>query len=237
MMVTSTGRTSGRKTGKISPALSLLKLPGRQSFTASFTVDGGMGQPGDSGAWVYSEERRELCGHILAWSDALNVAYIAPMEVLFENIKSRLGAREVRLPAEVPFAHPSLVDGARQSASLAENKKNAPVSTTALTNKIADLHINTSSTATLSQERERARTISRSSSHREEGSPKSAASARRSRADTVPRTQSPTQIPVQLPTPPADAKCARRDVYEYKLASDAPTKRRSGPPIAGIVPS
>lgn len=239
LMVTSTGRTSGRKTGKISPALSLLKLPGRQSFTASFTVDGGMGQPGDSGAWVYSEERRELCGHILAWSDALNVAYIAPMEVLFENIRSRLGAKEVRLPAEVPFAPPSLVDGARQSTGLAENKENAPVSATALANKIADLHINTNSvpTAALSQERERARTLSRSSSHREEGSPKSAASARRSRADTVPRTQSPTQVVVQLPTPPADAKCARRDVYEYKLASDAAAKRRSGPPIAGIVPS
>lgn len=242
LQVTSTGRTSGRKTGKISPALSLLKLPGRRSFSASFTVDGGMGQPGDSGAWVYSEERRELCGHILAWSDALNVAYIAPMEVLFENIRTRLGAKEVKLPAQVPAAPSTVASGQKEQASLAEDKENTPVSATALVNKIAGLHINTNtiSSATLSQEQERARTLRRSSSsasHRDDASPKSAASARRSRADTVPRTQSPTQMAGQLPTPPADAKCNRRDVYEYKLVGDGTGRQRQGPPVAGVVPS
>merc|ERR1712070_1133080 len=82
--------------------MSLLKLPGRTSFSASFTVEGGMGIPGDSGAWVYSEERKELCGHILAWSDSMNLAYIVPMEILVDDLRNRLGAKEIRLPAQIP---------------------------------------------------------------------------------------------------------------------------------------
>ena len=226
--VSCTGRTSGRKIGKISPAMSLLKLPGRRTFSASFTVDGGMGIPGDSGAWVYSEEKKELCGHILAWSDALGQAYIAPMEVLFEDLKERLGATEIRLPAQkaqpaLAEVIPELVQQSSTSTmestkkgktSTEDNKENIPSKDTSLTSRMAGLQINTF------EARERARTLTRPSSkasHRDEDSPVSATSAtaraQRSRAETIPRTQSPTQ----LPTPPSDAKCLtqRKDVYEY----------------------
>jgi hypothetical protein len=54
--------------------------------------------PGDSGAWVYSPTNRQLCGHVLAWGDKSKTAYIAPMEVLFEDIKETLGAETVCLP-------------------------------------------------------------------------------------------------------------------------------------------
>jgi len=54
--------------------------------------------PGDSGAWVYNPTNRQLCGHVLAWGDKSKTAYIAPMEVLFEDIKETLGAETVCLP-------------------------------------------------------------------------------------------------------------------------------------------
>ncbi|KAK5078651.1 hypothetical protein LTR64_002934 [Lithohypha guttulata] len=231
LQVTCTGRTSGRQVGKISPALSLLKLPGRRTFSASFTVEGGMGLPGDSGAWVYSEEKRELCGHILAWSDALNIAYIAPMEVLFEDLKVRLAAKEIRLPAqhtEMTTQESTTTTSNLHAKSTVINRPKLPPSLTQqqqqqhpnpnLTSKIASLQINTTTTSALTDARERARTTSRpssKSSHRDEASPMSAgsASARRSRAETVPKTQSPTQ----LPTPPlgGDTKYARKDIYEF----------------------
>ena len=54
--------------------------------------------PGDSGAWIYNSSTLQLCGHVLAWSNQRKVAYIAPMEVLFEDIKRRLNADHVCLP-------------------------------------------------------------------------------------------------------------------------------------------
>src|SRR6201999_3367713 len=39
-----------------------------------------------------------LCGHVLAWGEKSKTAYIAPMEVLFEDIKRTLGAEGVVLP-------------------------------------------------------------------------------------------------------------------------------------------
>lgn len=243
LQVCCTGRSSGRKVGRISPAMSLLKLPGRQSFSASFTVEGGMGVPGDSGAWVYSEERRELCGHILAWSDALNMAYISPMEVLFDDLKERLNAKEVRLPAQSPQSAsvdiiPELVQQESSStiestkkgkSNIEDNKEN--ISSIQLAGKLSGLQINTASAA---EARERARTMSRSSSkasQRDETSPISAgsAAARRSRAETIPRTQSPTQ----LPTPPCDSK--RKDIYEFGLSSVS--VRKGVIPVGKAVPS
>lgn len=57
-----------------------------------------MAVPGDSGAWIYNSSTLQLCGHVLAWSDKRKTAYIAPMEVLFDDIKKTLDADEVSLP-------------------------------------------------------------------------------------------------------------------------------------------
>lgn len=92
------GRSSGFKKGRISPAMTLVKLHGRETFSTSWCLEGGFGVPGDSGAWVYDPVSGGLCGHVLAWGDKNKIAYIAPMEVLFEDIRSRLGARCVELP-------------------------------------------------------------------------------------------------------------------------------------------
>lgn len=92
------GRSSGFKRGRISQAMALVKMHGRQSFSASWCVEGGFGIPGDSGAWVYDPVTGGLCGHVLAWGDKSKTAYIAPMEVLFDDIRGRLGARSVELP-------------------------------------------------------------------------------------------------------------------------------------------
>jgi hypothetical protein len=54
--------------------------------------------PGDSGAWIYNSSTLQLCGHVLAWSDKRKTAYIAPMEVLFDDIKKTLDAEDVSLP-------------------------------------------------------------------------------------------------------------------------------------------
>ncbi|KIX06091.1 uncharacterized protein Z518_04065 [Rhinocladiella mackenziei CBS 650.93] len=92
------GRSSGFKKGRISQAMALVKMHGRRSFSTSWCVEGGFGIPGDSGAWIYDPVSGGLCGHVLAWGDKSKTAYIAPMEVLFEDIRGRLGARSVELP-------------------------------------------------------------------------------------------------------------------------------------------
>lgn len=92
------GRTSGFQSGRISRAMALLKMHGRASFSSSFSVDGNFGIPGDSGAWVFDQITGQVCGHVLAWSEKSRTAYIAPMEVLFEDIARTLGADLVALP-------------------------------------------------------------------------------------------------------------------------------------------
>lgn len=246
--VSCVGRTSGRKHGRISQAMSLLKLPGRTSFSASFTVEGGMGIPGDSGAWVFNEEKKELCGHILAWSDSMNLAYIVPMEVLFDDLRARLGAQEVRLPAQIPdlpvhaqqtvskSATTTITGVVNNNTGSEDNKENLPAA--ALQSKLQQLQLNTQiNTSAIESARERARTMSRPSSkasHREDASPISAssASARRSRAETVPRTQSPTQLPTPPGSGSVDAKCMRKDIYEY----DTRTGKKCVP-VTRAVPS
>lgn len=93
------GRTSGLQSGRISAALALVKLYGRTSFSSSWVVEGGgFGVPGDSGAWIYDAINGRLCGHVLAWGKQSQTAYMAPMEVLFDDIRRRLGADRVELP-------------------------------------------------------------------------------------------------------------------------------------------
>jgi len=70
---------------------------------ARLTAKGGdLGIPGDSGAWVYCADSGELCGHVLAYGEKMRQCYIAPMEVMFEDIKAKLGAASVCLPGAVP---------------------------------------------------------------------------------------------------------------------------------------
>jgi hypothetical protein len=113
------GRSSGFRRGRISQAMSLVKMHGRQSFSASFCVEGGFGIPGDSGAWVYDPVSGGLCGHVLAWGEKSKTAYIAPMEVLFDDIKHRLGADEVELPVPEGLLHKATPAGAGAVPGLA----------------------------------------------------------------------------------------------------------------------
>lgn len=71
----------------------------KQIVTSSRSASRGiLGIPGDSGAWVYNPSTGELAGHVLAYGETLKQAYIAPMEVLFEDIRATLGAARVELP-------------------------------------------------------------------------------------------------------------------------------------------
>lgn len=116
-------RTSGLQSGMILPTTSLVKLKGRQTFSDGYQVrptrsgHGGpsssttgksgsqrlLGVPGDSGAWVVDRRHGRLCGHVLAWSDRKQVAYISPMEVLLLDIAETLEATEIRLPGGEPI--------------------------------------------------------------------------------------------------------------------------------------
>lgn len=125
------GRSSGLQTGVILPAMTMLKMPGRISFSHSWQVRGNFGgmfishhlcwilpgsrsesslltfSPvgGDSGAWVMDNASGRVCAHVLAWSPRNNMAYIAPMEVLLEDMAHTLGAK-VTLPQEESQASP-----------------------------------------------------------------------------------------------------------------------------------
>lgn len=54
--------------------------------------------PGDSGAWVFEGTSGRVCGHVLAYSERSRTAYIAPMQVLLEDISRTLGSCTVELP-------------------------------------------------------------------------------------------------------------------------------------------
>jgi len=53
---------------------------------------------GDSGAWVIDNHHGRVCGHVLAWCSKNCVAYIAPMQVMLEDIAQTLGASRITLP-------------------------------------------------------------------------------------------------------------------------------------------
>lgn len=103
--------------GRILPALTTVKIYGRTSPSHSYQVSGripglsrsvalpnqtgrgvSLGIPGDSGAWVVDRIYGRLCGHVLAWSERKQVAYICPMDVLLLDIAEALQATDVRLP-------------------------------------------------------------------------------------------------------------------------------------------
>lgn len=105
-----TGRTSGLSTGRIGMFMEFVKMAGRRSWAESWTVHAGesqstrttsapsLGTPGDSGAWIVDNEEGRICGHVLAWSDKKQVAYIAPMEVMLSDMKDVLGTDAITLP-------------------------------------------------------------------------------------------------------------------------------------------
>ncbi|KAG6008139.1 hypothetical protein E4U21_004896 [Claviceps maximensis] len=109
-------RTSGLRTGRISAALTSVKIYGRCSPSHTYQVtstpssnarkstssDLPMGIPGDSGAWVVDRRQGQLCGHVLAWSERKRVAYISPMDVVLLDIAQTLDASEVCLPGGGP---------------------------------------------------------------------------------------------------------------------------------------
>ncbi|RFU76634.1 het-s domain-containing [Trichoderma arundinaceum] len=109
-------RTSGLQTGQILPALTSVKIYGRQSPSHTYQIASTpipaaghgskpsipLGIPGDSGAWIVDRQHGQLCGHVLAWSPRKHVAYICPMDVLLLDIAQTLEATEVRLPGGEP---------------------------------------------------------------------------------------------------------------------------------------
>lgn len=123
--------------------MALVKLHGRQSFSTSWCVEGGFGIPGDSGAWVYEPVSGGLCGHVLAWGDKSKTAYIAPMEVLFEDIRTRLGASTVELPVPCrPGVQANRVYRSRQDEG-SSTRNNASAQ---LAMKLRNLRIDSSNT-------------------------------------------------------------------------------------------
>ncbi|KAI0594591.1 hypothetical protein F4775DRAFT_573347 [Biscogniauxia sp. FL1348] len=129
LQVQCSARTSGLQTGKIMSAISSVKIYGRTSPSHTYQVTSlplavnsqkhaaasghpsrarsgrtpPLGVPGDSGAWLIDSTHGRVCGHVLAWSERKQVAYICPMEVLLRDIGETLEATEVRLPGGEAF--------------------------------------------------------------------------------------------------------------------------------------
>jgi hypothetical protein len=94
-------RTSGLRGGRILEAITSVKIYGRQTPSQSWQVSGGLGVPGDSGAWVLENKTGKACGSILAWSDRKRVAYFCPMDVVLDDIKDTLKATWVGFPTNL----------------------------------------------------------------------------------------------------------------------------------------
>lgn len=73
--------------------------------------------PGDSGAWVFDTENKRLCGHILAYCAKNRTAFIAPMQLLFEDIARTLGATTVTLPDSSEVSEVRVAESAKMEPS------------------------------------------------------------------------------------------------------------------------
>lgn len=51
---------------------------------------------------MFEKASGRVCGHVLAWSDKTRTAYIAPMEILLEDIARSLNANYISLPPGNP---------------------------------------------------------------------------------------------------------------------------------------
>lgn len=92
------GSTSGLETGTIASMMQMTKMPGRVFASPVWRVKGNFGVGGDSGAWVIDNASGGVCGHVTAYSETMEYATIAPMEVLLHDIEQTLGT-SVALPA------------------------------------------------------------------------------------------------------------------------------------------
>ena len=92
------GSTSGLETGTIAPTMQMTKMPGRVYASPVWRVKGAFGVGGDSGAWVIDNQSGGVCGHVTAYSETMEYATIAPMEVLLHDMEQTLGT-SVALPA------------------------------------------------------------------------------------------------------------------------------------------
>jgi hypothetical protein len=73
---------------------------------------------GDSGAWVVDYLTGELYGHLIA-SDVFGVAYVIPINDIFQDIQLRLSLEGVELPA----GHNSLAGEANDVVKIPVRKK------------------------------------------------------------------------------------------------------------------
>lgn len=98
------GRTTGLQGGMISSTMSAVRIYRRKTFSRSWSVSGGFGVGGDSGAWIVQNGTHRVVGHVLAWCERNHIAYLCPMEVLLEDIKRTLGAKRIYLPGSTEQA-------------------------------------------------------------------------------------------------------------------------------------
>lgn len=99
LAVHSIGRTSGLGSGTLSNSMRWVRFHGRRTFSQVWSVIASdFGQGGDSGAWVVDNIEGRVCGHVLAWSNRFGVAYVAPMDVMIEDMRRTLGATRIALP-------------------------------------------------------------------------------------------------------------------------------------------
>ncbi|KAF2279823.1 uncharacterized protein EI97DRAFT_430833 [Westerdykella ornata] len=109
------GRTSGLQAGMVGAAMSSVRIYRRKTFSRSWHVEGDFGMGGDSGAWVVQNGTHRVVGHVLAWCERNRIAYICPMEVLFEDMRRTLGAKRIYLPGSAEEAqHAARVRGGRR---------------------------------------------------------------------------------------------------------------------------
>lgn len=107
------GRTTGLQGGMINPAMSSVRIYHRKTFSRSWSVAGGFGVGGDSGAWIVQNGTHQVVGHVLAWCQRNHIAYLCPMEVLLEDIKRTLGAKRIYLPGSIQQGLQVKKDGGR----------------------------------------------------------------------------------------------------------------------------
>lgn len=62
---------------------------------------------GDSGTWVVGESNNELYGHVIG-KDMFGDAYVIPIQAIFDDISTRLGAASVCIPDNEVYGDPSL---------------------------------------------------------------------------------------------------------------------------------
>ncbi|KAF2847407.1 hypothetical protein T440DRAFT_403602 [Plenodomus tracheiphilus IPT5] len=98
------GRTTGLQGGMISSTMSAVRIYRRKTFSRSWSVSGGFGVGGDSGAWIVQNGTHRVVGHVLAWCQRNHIAYLCPMEILLEDIKRTLGAQQIYLPGSTEQA-------------------------------------------------------------------------------------------------------------------------------------